>query len=95
MPDQKPGRVGLPPRWFTRLAWITHRRLHQWMVVGSHCGGRRQAAGHYAAYHHRAPNGPGPPRDRRLRRRRPGPCHHGHGRLGDAEAASNALLHVR
>jgi deazaflavin-dependent oxidoreductase (nitroreductase family) len=30
MPDPKPARAPLPPRWFIRLAWIAHRRLCQW-----------------------------------------------------------------
>ena len=30
MPDPKLAKVRLPPRWFIRLAWITHRRLYQW-----------------------------------------------------------------
>ena len=30
MPDPKPARAPLPPRWFIRLAWIAHRRLHEW-----------------------------------------------------------------
>ena len=28
--DQKPKKARLPPRWFIRLAWITHRRLYRW-----------------------------------------------------------------
>ena len=30
MPDPRPQKARLPPRWFIRLAWITHRRLHRW-----------------------------------------------------------------
>jgi deazaflavin-dependent oxidoreductase (nitroreductase family) len=30
MPDPKPAKVRLPPRWFIRLACITHRRLYRW-----------------------------------------------------------------
>ena len=30
MPDPKPARAPLPPRWFIRLAWIAHRRLYGW-----------------------------------------------------------------
>jgi deazaflavin-dependent oxidoreductase (nitroreductase family) len=30
MPDPKPAKVRLPPRWFIRLFWITHRRLYRW-----------------------------------------------------------------
>ena len=30
VPDRKPARAPLPPRWFIRLAWIAHRRLHEW-----------------------------------------------------------------
>lgn len=30
MPDPKPVRAPLPPRWFIRSAWIAHRRLYQW-----------------------------------------------------------------
>ncbi len=30
MPDPKPEKARLPPRWFIRLAWIIHRRLYLW-----------------------------------------------------------------
>lgn len=30
MPDLKPAKPRLPPRWFIRLAWIIHRRLYGW-----------------------------------------------------------------
>jgi deazaflavin-dependent oxidoreductase (nitroreductase family) len=30
MPDLKVQKVRLPPRWFIRLFWITHRRLYRW-----------------------------------------------------------------
>jgi F420H(2)-dependent quinone reductase len=30
MPDSKVQKVRLPPRWFIRLFWITHRRLYRW-----------------------------------------------------------------
>ena len=30
MPDPKPKKARLPPRWVIRLAWITHRRLYRW-----------------------------------------------------------------
>jgi hypothetical protein len=30
MPDQKPAKVRLSPRWLIRLAWIAHRRLYGW-----------------------------------------------------------------
>ena len=30
MPDPKPASAPLPPRWFIRLAWTTHRRLYLW-----------------------------------------------------------------
>jgi hypothetical protein len=38
MPDPERKTARLPPRWFIRLAWITHRRLYRWT------GGRRVAA---------------------------------------------------
>ena len=30
MPDPTPQKARLPPRWFIRLGWITHRRLYRW-----------------------------------------------------------------
>ena len=30
MPDPKPAKARLPPRWFIRLAWITHRAVYRW-----------------------------------------------------------------
>jgi F420H(2)-dependent quinone reductase len=30
MPDPSPQKARLPPRWFIRLAWTTHRRLYRW-----------------------------------------------------------------
>jgi hypothetical protein len=30
MPDPERKTARLPPRWFIRLAWITHRRLYRW-----------------------------------------------------------------
>ena len=30
IPDLKHKKTRLPPRWFIRLAWITHRRLYRW-----------------------------------------------------------------
>jgi deazaflavin-dependent oxidoreductase (nitroreductase family) len=30
MPDPKPARAPLPPRWFIRSAWMAHRRLYRW-----------------------------------------------------------------
>jgi deazaflavin-dependent oxidoreductase (nitroreductase family) len=30
MLNQTPKKAWLPPRWFIRLAWITHRRLYRW-----------------------------------------------------------------
>jgi len=30
MTDQRPRRVRLPPRWFIRLAWSTHRIMYRW-----------------------------------------------------------------
>jgi hypothetical protein len=33
MPDPKPGKVRLPPRWFIQLAWVVHRRLYRWTGV--------------------------------------------------------------
>ncbi len=30
MPDPKPAKPRLPPRWFIRLAWGIHRRLYRW-----------------------------------------------------------------
>ena len=28
--DPKPAKARLPPRWFIRLAWITHRAVYRW-----------------------------------------------------------------
>ena len=30
VPDPKPAKARLPPRWFIRLAWITHRAVYRW-----------------------------------------------------------------
>jgi deazaflavin-dependent oxidoreductase (nitroreductase family) len=30
MPDPKPVKARLPPRWFIRLAWVVHRCLYRW-----------------------------------------------------------------
>ena len=30
MPHPTPAKVRLPPRWFIRLFWSTHRRMYQW-----------------------------------------------------------------
>jgi deazaflavin-dependent oxidoreductase (nitroreductase family) len=30
MPHPTPAKVRLPPRWFIRLFWSTHRRLYRW-----------------------------------------------------------------
>jgi hypothetical protein len=52
MPDQTPEKVRLPPRWFIRLAWITHRRLYRWtggrLVTVDLAGGPRQVSGQAA-----------------------------------------------
>ena len=30
MPELKPRKARVPPRWFIRLAWVIHRRLYRW-----------------------------------------------------------------
>ena len=30
MPDPKPSKARLPPRWVIRLAWIVHRAVYRW-----------------------------------------------------------------
>ena len=46
MPDPKPQKARLPPRWFIRLFWITHRRLYR--STGGRLGGPRQVTGRAA-----------------------------------------------
>lgn len=43
MPDPTPQKARLPPRWFIRFAWITHRRLYRW--TGGRLGLRRPKPG--------------------------------------------------
>lgn len=39
MPDEGNGNASLPPRWFVRLAWSTHRALYR--ITGGRLGLRR------------------------------------------------------
>jgi deazaflavin-dependent oxidoreductase (nitroreductase family) len=41
--DEKPARI--PPRWFVRLAWSTHRRLYR--ITGGRLGLRRAKVNRY------------------------------------------------
>jgi hypothetical protein len=43
MPDPERTKARLLPRWFIRLAWITHRRLYRW--TGGRLGLRRPKPG--------------------------------------------------
>lgn len=43
MPDEREERLRLPPRWFIRLAWYTHRGLYR--ITGGRFGLRRAKPG--------------------------------------------------
>ncbi len=30
MPEMRPAKARLPPRWFVRLAWVIHRGIYRW-----------------------------------------------------------------
>ena len=47
MPDPKPAKGCLPPRWFIRLFWITHRRLYR--LTGGRLGLWRPKPGGWGA----------------------------------------------
>ena len=45
MPDERKQKAKMPPRWFVRLAWSTHRGLYR--VTGGRVGLWRPKAGRY------------------------------------------------
>ena len=45
MPDSKPGKARLPPRWFIRLAWALIAACISGPVAGSVCGDPSPAVG--------------------------------------------------
>jgi len=83
MPDPERKTARLPPRWFIRLAWITHRRLYRW--TGGRLGLWRPKPGGWATLH-LTTIGRRTGRARAVTvgtlRRRPELRHHGHERLG-------------